>query len=361
MNIKLDVSIGEAIDKFSILSIKLNKVNKNKLVEVLNEFDTIKQQVQPYVDSNSYQYKLLLNINEEIWNLQDIFRSKYSTNLNDTTLCDLAMQIIQKNDQRFRIKNKINILCKTSLKEQKGYNDKKLLVFPHSGMGDYLTVFGAIRQLSLDYDEVKLVVVNKYLDSVKFMYRDDPTITFLPIERTEDFSPNFGNHRDYIKDYIESGYIYKGCFQHKIGFNHNYNTPIPFWEIFYSDLDLDYNSYRWKFNFNRDLIRESNFYNQNKPDSSYVFIHHNSINYIDFDYLSPKTLFNPDKCNVVSNIIMDYSIIIENAEEIHILDSSFYCLCNYLDLSRVKQKVVYTRCHNLETYTRQTGWIVKHL
>ena len=65
------------------------------------------------------------------------------------------------------IKNKINILCQSILKEQKGYKDKRLLIFPHTGMGDQLTVMGAIRQLSLEHDEIKIVVLKQFVDSVK--------------------------------------------------------------------------------------------------------------------------------------------------------------------------------------------------
>ena len=69
-------------------------------------------------------------------------------------------------------------------------------------------------------------------------------------------------------------------------------------------------------------------------------------------------IFHPDKASAISNVILDYGYIMENAEEIHILDSAFYCLSNYLDLSNVKKKIVYTRCENLDTYTKQPGWIV---
>ena len=166
-SIKLNVSVGEAVDKMSILAIKLDKVDPVKKVEVLREYTTITPQMQKYIDEHNYQYNLLKGINEEIWDLQDIFRNRYEIDKKDSTLCDLAITIIQKNDQRFRIKNKINILCQSLLKEQKGYKNKMLLLFPHTGMGDQLTVMGAVRQLSLDYDEIKIVVLNQFLNSVK--------------------------------------------------------------------------------------------------------------------------------------------------------------------------------------------------
>ena len=152
-------------------------------------------------------------------------------------------------------------------------HNKRLLVFPHTGMGDHLIVYGAICQLSQEYDEIKIVVLENFLQSVQFLYRDDDRITFLPIKDVYDFSPNFrydfefgtNSHNvnlDKINKYIELGYTYMGCYMHKLNFNHTYNRPIPFYEIFYQDLGLDYNSTRWKFSLNRDIEREKKFYNQ---------------------------------------------------------------------------------------------------
>lgn len=145
---------------------------------------------------------------------------------------------------------------------------------------------------------------------------------------------------------------------HKIGFKGFEKFEIiPFWEMFYIDLGLDYNI-RWKYTINRDIVREKIFYDKVIKNKKYIFFHDNERGQIK---KPTGNVFNPNKNDIISNVIMDYGYIIENADEIHILDSAFYCLCNYLDLTKVNQKIVYTRCPNLKTYTKQTGWKVINL
>lgn len=256
-------------------------------------------------------------------------------------------------------------------------HNKRLIVFPHTGMGDHLIVYGAIRQLSQEYDEIKIVVLDLFLESVQFLYRDDTRITFLPIKNIYEFSPNYRYHFEFgtnsdnvnidrINKYNELGYIYMGCYMHKLNFDGNYNTPKPFYEIFYQDLGLDYNSTRWKFSLNRDIEREKKFYNQIAPKNKYIFIHDNiesncSRITAKINIISELEIFHPNKAAQISNIILDYGYIIENAEELYILDSSFYSLCNYLDLSKIKKKTVFTRPTNtyLNYLKTDIGWEVK--
>lgn len=210
-----------------------------------------------------------------------------------------------------------------------------------------------------------------YLESVQFLYRDDTRITFLPIKSIYDFSPNFshqhefGANLDRINKYIELGYIYMGCYMHKFNYNHNY--PLPFYEIFYQDLGLDYNSTRWKFSLNRDIEREKNFYTQIAPKNKYIFVHDNidsnCFHKSKINIISELEIFHPNKAAQISNIILDYAYIIENAEELYIIDSSFYSLCNYLDLSKIKKKTVFTRPGNTYFNYLKTdiGWEINIL
>ena len=66
---KLEVSLGEAIDKYSILELKLKKINDtHKQVEIKKELDALTECVM-YKESLSFYYNLLFYINEQIWDM----------------------------------------------------------------------------------------------------------------------------------------------------------------------------------------------------------------------------------------------------------------------------------------------------
>jgi hypothetical protein len=114
----LPVSYGEAIDKLTILDIKMDKIKDSRREDVENEYRALYTQLRAIVQRIDFYYKALKQINLQIWNDQDTFR--YSSN--QTIKNKLCSKIIEDNDARFRIKHKINKILCSFLKEQKGYN-----------------------------------------------------------------------------------------------------------------------------------------------------------------------------------------------------------------------------------------------
>ena len=118
MNIFLPISLGEAIDKLTILHIKVDKIKDNEFVK--KEYDLLYEKLKEYF--NEF-YISLKKINLIIWDQMDILRDG---NLNDNDYFKLCKECIECNDIRFRIKNKINY--NSVLKEQKSYKTTKLLL-----------------------------------------------------------------------------------------------------------------------------------------------------------------------------------------------------------------------------------------
>jgi hypothetical protein len=111
-SILLNVSVGEAIDKLSILQIKTNYIkDESKLQLIRNEINSILPSIQPFISQPSIgkEYNNLLHINELIWNAVDTTRN---------SVIDETMQL---NDQRFRIKDIINSFSNSIIKEQKNF------------------------------------------------------------------------------------------------------------------------------------------------------------------------------------------------------------------------------------------------
>ena len=187
--LELPVSFGEALDKLSILEIKLDKIHDDRKKDVQVEYDILLDKLKDnFTDDSKYHYKILKDVNLLIWEMQDVFRDSKD----DKEKNELCIKIIDDNDRRFRIKSKLNVLFNSHLREQKGYKKKKAFVLSHLGLGDCLTFSGAVRFLSTHYDEVKVVCKEKYHQNLKLIYHDDPSITFHVVKDDNEISPRFG-------------------------------------------------------------------------------------------------------------------------------------------------------------------------
>lgn len=122
---KIEVSIGEILDKISILYIKIQNIkNKEKLTHIQKEYDMLTREIKDLEGSESF-IKELIFINTKIWNIEDSIRKKEITKSFDEEFIELARGVYYNNDLRFDIKNKINNYYNSSYKEQKEYERYK--------------------------------------------------------------------------------------------------------------------------------------------------------------------------------------------------------------------------------------------
>lgn len=125
MEVAVKVSVGELLDKLSILEIKKNKIdNQEKLIHVQNEYDTLIPIASEFLrDSEIKQvYEDLKKTNENLWVIEDDIRVKESKKEFDSIFIDLARQVYITNDKRFEFKNKLNKITNSVIQEQKSYN-----------------------------------------------------------------------------------------------------------------------------------------------------------------------------------------------------------------------------------------------
>lgn len=119
------VSIGELIDKFTILQIKQTKIqNAEKLAMVEKEITYL----QPFVDKYNLEPELideLREINEKLWVVEDQIRDKEKIRLFDDEFIQLARSVYIINDKRCETKNKINTILNSGLSEVKSYANYK--------------------------------------------------------------------------------------------------------------------------------------------------------------------------------------------------------------------------------------------
>lgn len=115
---RVEISLGEAIDKFSILEIKMQRINDpQKKEEIQKEIIALYECIF-YKAKYTYFYKLLLYFNEMIWVMTDELKK---LSYESSEYSKIAHDIFDYNQKRYRIKNFFNLLENCNLKEQKSY------------------------------------------------------------------------------------------------------------------------------------------------------------------------------------------------------------------------------------------------
>ena len=120
---KVNVSVGEAIDKMTILWIKMEKIKDPiKKGNVEREYQSIKTDLslanQNLLDVVQ-EIDDLKRVNMALWDIEDAIRLKESKSEFDAEFVELARSVYMTNDQRFKIKNTINSKLNSSLREEK--------------------------------------------------------------------------------------------------------------------------------------------------------------------------------------------------------------------------------------------------
>lgn len=120
---KIDVSIGELIDKASILDIKIEKIkDKDKLKNIRYEYDLLLEALRKInLDAQSPEFLELKKINLRLWNIEDKIRLKEFRNEFDEEFIQLARSVYRENDKRAEIKRAINLKFNSAIIEEKEY------------------------------------------------------------------------------------------------------------------------------------------------------------------------------------------------------------------------------------------------
>lgn len=120
---KIDVSIGEIVDKATILSIKLEKFNDpDKRENVRKELDKLLAEMEKSgIKPNSVEFESLKKINLKLWDIEDEIRIKEARKEFDDEFIQLARSVYFNNDKRAAIKKQINLKYKSDLIEEKEY------------------------------------------------------------------------------------------------------------------------------------------------------------------------------------------------------------------------------------------------
>jgi hypothetical protein len=121
---EIEVSIGEIVDKLSILRIKkFNITDKDKLININKEYDYLFEIVFNKLKVDSEDFHKLQIVNERLWEIEDKIRNKEKEKQFDSDFIELARSVYITNDQRSEIKKVINVKYGSSFVEEKSYKE----------------------------------------------------------------------------------------------------------------------------------------------------------------------------------------------------------------------------------------------
>ena len=132
--VEIQTSVGELLDKISILKIKKQKINnESKLINIEKELNSLLNTSQNLLDNdpkifNKFIEELMI-VNLNLWETEDEIRV-LEKKIFDEKFIELARNVYFKNDKRFEIKSKINNYYGSQIVEEKQYGiTVKLFIF----------------------------------------------------------------------------------------------------------------------------------------------------------------------------------------------------------------------------------------
>ena len=120
-----EISAGELFDKIAILEIKKVRIsNKEKLIDVEKELNSLNDTVGKFVPDQSNISKHINNLKEinlKLWDIEDDKRAAEKEKKFDDKFIELARNVYKLNDERAKIKLAINTTLGSNIKEVKSY------------------------------------------------------------------------------------------------------------------------------------------------------------------------------------------------------------------------------------------------
>ena len=120
-----EISAGELVDKITILEIKKNKISdENKLKEINKELNSLNNTMDKFIleKSKILTFKdQLKEINLKLWDIEDGKRTAEKNNDFGKIFIELARNVYKFNDERAKIKLKINEILGSNIKEVKSH------------------------------------------------------------------------------------------------------------------------------------------------------------------------------------------------------------------------------------------------
>jgi hypothetical protein len=246
-------------------------------------------------------------------------------------------------------------------------------------------MYASVCNFAQKYQKVIIYSLYRNRHTIKQLYNNIKNVKVVVLDNHD--------YNDHLvpEEYIKKSYDYYRQKNYNIdiikcGSNVSNFSGYQFWRSLYTQLRLDYKiRYKKKYNIiSRNNERERDLYDKvvKKYGYKYIFVHdhrfldtifrsgrpnviapninipifHPNCNY--YKEVDKNNKFSNLWYNFISNNLLDYCMIIEKAYAIHISDSSFSCICPYLNLLHIKDKTIYTNLDVVDYHSSFNEWTI---
>jgi len=229
-------------------------------------------------------------------------------------------------------------------------NSNALVVGP-GGLGDHIWISGGVRYIAKQYKETHLFVSEECLNTVKVLYKDEPSIKLILVRRI-DHELSDSIVKRYSKYNIYTCIHTKDLLHY---FHFNMNDIIP--DVFYDKMEIPRNT-RYS-HFVCPILPESLALFETVKNQSYIFVQTKSstitTNIVTWDInqiltIDPNiNLYTSDHSwytlaeTFVNQPFFYYIDLIKHAKELHLVNSSFYTLASQIHPLDATVKFCYDR------------------
>jgi len=198
----------------------------------------------------------------------------------------------------------------------------KIIIYTHQGLGDQIECNGLIRSFLNKYEQIFIFAKSHYFDMVKYMYRDEEKIQVLSI--CHGLKPEGKDCASYYMNVDKNNFDYLVVGHGDYGKGRGKNCS----QIFYDIVNVPYENKIKNFFYKREEKEEDRVFKKLNPNNEeYIFVHDDPQRGFNLNVKSKKLIIRNDK----SENIFYMRKILENASEIHCMNSSILCFMEQLE------------------------------
>jgi hypothetical protein len=212
----------------------------------------------------------------------------------------------------------------------------RLIIHHHLGLGDHFVCNGLVRFIidKNNYEQYYIPAKEHNFSTVKEMYSDLNNVEVVSVKTDNDVI-----------------HIKPGSYIKRIGFEYmDYSKKFD--KAFYDQLNLPLSVKRTYFKINRNSKKEQRCYDHYAPLEKYIFVHDKtSAGEYNLKIETNLPIVKPEGFDFT---LTDYLKLIEDAEEVHCLDSSF---SNMIDLSTTRSNLFFHEARGVPLPLHSDKWI----
>lgn len=203
---------------------------------------------------------------------------------------------------------------------------ERLYIHHHLGLGDHLDCNGMVRYIleHSDHDKVAVFSKSNYFGMIDYMYRDTDAIEVIKISKDDEY----GDVQRAVEE--TGGRLLVIGHQFYPGKQAELSQDKNCWEFFYEQVQVPYEVRYEYFHVKRDEEEEQRVFDKLNPNNEpYIFIHEDAARgfLLNRDHFINKNLKVIE--NDVTENIFHFTKILEDAQEIHCMESSFKTLIDF--------------------------------